>query len=58
MLAYVTKKLEDRLQEFKGSGRVVCLNYVFASFSSDVIGKVCWEDEEEFLNDQNFAPEW
>ncbi|KAB8303334.1 hypothetical protein EYC80_004767 [Monilinia laxa] len=58
MLAYVTKKLEDRLEEFKGSGRVVCLNYVFASFSSDVIGKVCWEDEEEFLNDQNFAPEW
>ncbi|RAL66217.1 hypothetical protein DID88_005889 [Monilinia fructigena] len=57
MLAYVTKKLEDRLEEFKGSGRVICLNYVFASFSSDVIGKVCWEDEEEFLNDQNFAPE-
>ena len=26
--------------------------------SGDVVGKLCWQDKEEYLDDPDFAPEW
>lgn len=34
------------------------LDHVFFAMSGDVVGKLCWEDKEEYLDTPNFAPEW
>ncbi|ESZ98217.1 putative cytochrome P450 [Sclerotinia borealis F-4128] len=58
MLAEVVRKLEQRLMEYRGTDQVIRLDHAFSSFSGDIIGKICWEDEKEFLDDPDFAPEW
>lgn len=47
-----------RLEAFKGTNVVVRLDYAFAAFSGDVIGRICCEDKEDFLDDPDFAPQW
>ena len=58
MLAQVVEKFEARLKALQGTNTVIRLDHAFSAFSGDVIGRICWEDEEEFLDDPNFAPEW
>lgn len=58
MLADVVKKLEDRLQALKGTYKVIRLDHAFSAFSGDIIGSICWEKQEQFLDDPEFAPEW
>ncbi|TVY27315.1 Cytochrome P450 monooxygenase [Lachnellula hyalina] len=50
------RKLEKRFQALKGTGTVVRLDYAFTAYTGDVIGQVCCEDREEFLEDPEFAP--
>ncbi|TVY39771.1 Cytochrome P450 monooxygenase [Lachnellula occidentalis] len=52
------RKLEKRFDAVKGTGTVVRLDYAFTAYTGDVIGKVCCEDREEFLEDPDFAPYW
>lgn len=58
MLAQVVGKLAARLEALKGTNSVIRLDHAFSAFSGDIIGRICWEDKEEFLDDVEFAPEW
>ena len=58
MLVQVIEKLVGRLEALKGTNTVIRLDHVFSAFSGDVIGRICCEDKEDFLDDPNFAPEW
>jgi hypothetical protein len=64
MLGEVALKMEDRLQEFKGTKKIVRLDHVFSAFSSDVMCRICLstspdgEKKPEFLDHPDFAPEW
>ncbi|KAL8766268.1 MAG: hypothetical protein Q9194_006310 [Teloschistes cf. exilis] len=58
MLAEVVDKLAGRIEGLKGTPTVVRLDHVFSAFAGDVVGRICWEDKEEFLDDPDFAPEW
>jgi hypothetical protein len=58
MLAQVVHKLETRLRALEGTNAVIRLDHAFSAFSGDIIGRICWEDQEEFLDHPQFAPEW
>ncbi|KAL9045863.1 MAG: hypothetical protein Q9214_001167 [Letrouitia sp. 1 TL-2023] len=49
------KKLVARLELLKGSNTVVRLDHAFTALTGDVIGKVCCDDKEIFLDDPDFA---
>ena len=58
ILAEVVEKFAGRLEALKGTESVVRLDHACLAFSGDVIGQICWDDKEKFLDDPNFAPEW
>lgn len=58
MLGQVVAKLAARFEALKGTNSVVRLDHAFSAFSGDVIGRICWDEQEEFLDDAEFAPEW
>ncbi|KAL8720262.1 MAG: hypothetical protein Q9225_002860 [Loekoesia sp. 1 TL-2023] len=58
MLAEVVEKLASRIEAFRGTHSVIRLDHAFSAFSGDIIGRICWEDKKEFLDDPAFAPEW
>ena len=58
MLNQVALKLVSRLDALKGQSTVVNLNHVFSAFTGDVIAKICWEAEENMLDDPDFFPHW
>lgn len=58
ILAEVVEKFAGRLEALEGTGSVVRLDHACSAFAGDVIGQICWDDREMFLDDPNFAPEW
>lgn len=58
MLAQVVDKLAGRMEALKGTCTVVRLDHVFSALAGDIVGRICWEDKKEFLDDPDFAPEW
>ena len=58
MLAEVVDKLLSRLGALRESNAVIRLDHVFTAFTGDVIGKICCDEREDFLNDPEFAPQW
>ncbi|KAF2756362.1 putative benzoate 4-monooxygenase cytochrome P450 [Pseudovirgaria hyperparasitica] len=50
--------LDTKFQSRKGTGEVIWLNAVFASFAGDVIGCVTCGDNPGFLEGKDFSPEW
>lgn len=58
MLAEVVGKLTARIEGLQKTGSVIRLDHAFSAFSADIIGKICWDGKEEFLDDLEFAPEW
>jgi hypothetical protein len=42
----------------KGTGKVIRLDHAYFALSGDVVGKLCWADKEDFLDDPNFGVEW
>ena len=58
MIVQVVEKLVSRLKALEGSNAIIRLDHAFSAFSGDIIGRICWEDEAEFLDDPRFAPEW
>ena len=57
-IAEEVKKMDIRLQNLKGSDRVIRLDHVFSAFAGDVIGKICCESPTNFIEDPDFAPHW
>ncbi|KAH7048410.1 cytochrome P450 family protein [Macrophomina phaseolina] len=58
MLHDLAKKLDKRLSELSGTGRVIRLDHAFFAFSGDVITRICTDDAPDFLDDPNFASNW
>ena len=58
LLAETIEKLANRFEEVKETGSIIRLDHAFFALSGDVVGKLCWAEKEEFLDDLNFAPEW
>lgn len=57
-IAQVVEKLDAHLKTLEGTNTVIRLDHAFSAFSGDIIRKICWKDEGDFLNDPNFSPEW
>ncbi|KAL9586474.1 MAG: hypothetical protein Q9212_000890 [Teloschistes hypoglaucus] len=58
VIAETTEKLASRLEGLKGTGSVIRFDHACSAFSGDIISRICWQDEDGFLDDPNFAPEW
>jgi cytochrome P450 len=60
MVADLTAKLVvDRLESFKGTGKVVRLDHAFTAFSGDVINRICVDKPSEtYIDDDEFSPWW
>lgn len=58
MLAKVVEKFAARLEALQGTNSVIRLDHAFSAFSGDIIGAICWDDKKEFLDDEEFAPDW
>ncbi|KAL2830450.1 cytochrome P450 [Aspergillus cavernicola] len=60
MVAELTEKLVvDRLESYKGTGKVVRLDHAFTAFSGDVINRICVNDPSEvYVEDRDFSPWW
>ena len=58
LLAETTNKLNNRLEQARRSGAIIRLDHAFFAMSGDVVGKLCWADKENLLDDPSFAPEW
>ena len=58
MLEETVEKLNNRLEQAKRTGSVICLDHAFFAMIGDVISKLCWAEKEDYLGDPAFAPEW
>lgn len=58
MIAETVSKLVGRFEKLKGTETVVRLDHVFAAFSGDIVGNLCCVERVNFLDDENFSPEW
>ncbi|KAL4933790.1 cytochrome P450 [Aspergillus undulatus] len=60
MVAELTEKLVvNRLESYKGTGKVVRLDHAFTAFSGDVINRICVNRPSEvYVEDEDFAPWW
>ena len=58
MVIQLVEKLVARLEALKGSNTVIRLDHAFSALSGDVMGRVCFEDKEDFLDDPKFAVWW
>lgn len=59
MLHGLILTLFGRLQEYKGTGKILRLDHVFAAMAGDVVNVVCIEDPKmSFLRHPEFNPDW
>ena len=58
LLAETIEKLDSRFAQAKGTGSVIRLDHAFFAMSGDVVGKLCWAEKEDFLDEPNFSPGW
>jgi cytochrome P450 len=58
LLAETIEKLDSRFSQAKGTGSVIRLDHAFFAMSGDVVGKLCWAEKEDFLDEPNFSPGW
>lgn len=58
MIAETVNKLVGRFEKLKGTDTVIRLDHVFTAFTGDVIGNLCCVERINFLDDENFSPEW
>ncbi|EEA28685.1 hypothetical protein TMatcc_002964 [Talaromyces marneffei ATCC 18224] len=58
LLAETIEKLDSRFAQAKGTGTVIRLDHAFFAMSGDVVGKLCWSEKEDFLDEPNFSPGW
>lgn len=58
LLAETIEKLDSRFIQAKGTGSVIRIDHAFFAMSGDVVGKLCWAEKEDFLDEPNFSPGW
>ncbi|KAL8948518.1 MAG: hypothetical protein Q9222_005299 [Ikaeria aurantiellina] len=58
LLAETIEKLSNRFEHAKGTGTVIRLDHAFFALSGDVVGKLCWAEKDEFLDDADYSPRW
>lgn len=54
----VIDRMVSRLQEIKGSGKVINLVDVFGCLTGDIIGQYAFASPYGFLEDPDFSPHW
>ena len=58
MVIEEAKLLDSRIEEMRGSKRVIRLDHVFSAFTGDVIGRICCETTPNLMNQADFSAEW
>jgi cytochrome P450 len=58
MIIEEAKVLNTRLEEMRGSKRVIRLDHVFSAFAGDVIGRICCETPPNMMSQTEFGAEW
>lgn len=58
MLAEVVEKLTSKIEAQKGTTSIIRLDHAFSAFSGDVIGRICWEDKKDLLDEPDFGRDW
>lgn len=57
-IAELVGKLVGRFEALKGTRTVIRLDHAFTAFSGDIIGGLCCEQRNDFLDDPHFSPQW
>ncbi|KAL2051590.1 hypothetical protein ABVK25_008252 [Lepraria finkii] len=55
IIIQLVEKFVARLEALKGSNTIIRLDHAFSALSGDVVGKLCCEDKEDFLDSPEFA---
>ena len=58
MVQSVVEKLVARLQDVKGTGRVINVGHMFSAFTTDVITQYSFARPYGYLDEPDFAPHW
>ena len=58
LLAEMVRKLEKRFEGVRGSDQVIRLDHAYFALSADIVGKLCWAEKEDSLDDPEFGVEW
>ena len=58
MIIEEAKLLDARIEEMRGSKRVIRLDHVFSAFAGDVIGRICCETPPNMMNQAEFGAQW
>lgn len=58
MIIEEAKLLNDRLEELRGTKRVIRLDHVFSAFAGDVIGRICCETPPNLMSEPEFGKDW
>jgi hypothetical protein len=59
LLHGLVQTLIGRLDEYKGTSKIVRLDHVFSALAGDVVSAICIEDPQmSFLRDAEFNPHW
>lgn len=52
------ERLCDRLNAYKGTGKVVNLTDALSSLTTDIISSIIFEEPSDYLGDPDFNQEW
>ena len=58
MIIEEAKLLDSRIEEMRGSRRVIRLDHVFSAFAGDVIGRICCETPPNMMKQAEFGAQW
>ncbi|KAI4123983.1 MAG: hypothetical protein LQ341_007125, partial [Variospora aurantia] len=58
MLAEVVETLTSKIEAQKGTKSIIRLDHAFSAFSGDVIGRICWEDKKDLLDEPDIGRDW
>ena len=58
MIIQEAKLLNTRIEEMRGSKRVIRLDHVFSAFAGDVVGSICCETPPNMMNLADFGSDW
>jgi len=58
LFAETIRQFELRCTALKGTDTIIRLDHAYFALSGDIVGKLCWAEKEDFLDDPEFGVEW
>jgi cytochrome P450 len=52
------EKLGNRFSSLMGTGRIVRIDHAMEAYTADIVRRICIDEPQDFLDDENFFPEW